>query len=46
MYTCLFHLLAPPTTSSVKGRLEFKADMDKIDIDTIESTRIPLLAGK
>lgn len=45
-YTYVFHMLAPPPASDVKGSLESEAGTNKIDIDTTDSARVPLLAAE
>jgi len=45
-YTYVFYMLAPPPASNEKGSLESEADTNKIDIDTTDSARVPLLAAE
>lgn len=46
LYTYVFHMLAPPPSSNVKESLESESHTGKVDMESTDSIRVPLLAAE
>lgn len=46
LYTYVFHMLAPPPSSNVKESLESESHAGKVDMESTDSIRVPLLAAE